>query len=53
MPTPRGIFPVGYRWLFIWKQNENGEVVRYKAMLVAQGFTQRPGLISTKLIHQL
>jgi hypothetical protein len=29
---------------FIQKQNENGEVVRYKARLVAQGFTQRPGV---------
>jgi hypothetical protein len=41
MPTPRDIFPVGYKWVFIRKQNENGEVVRYKARLVAQGFTQR------------
>jgi hypothetical protein len=43
MPTSRNIFPVGYKWVFIRKQNENGEVVRYKERLVAQGFTQRPG----------
>jgi hypothetical protein len=42
MPTPRNIFPVGYKWVFILKRNENGKVVRYKARLVAQGFTQRP-----------
>jgi hypothetical protein len=42
MPTPRNIFPVGYKWVFIRKRNENGEVVRYKARLVAHGFTQRP-----------
>ena len=44
MPTPRGIFPVGYKWVFVRKQNENNEVVRYKARLVAQGFTQKPGV---------
>jgi hypothetical protein len=35
MPTPPGIFPVGYKWVFIHKRNENNEVVRYKARLVA------------------
>jgi hypothetical protein len=41
MSTPPGIFPMGYKWVFIHKRNENNEVVRYKAMLVAQGFTQK------------
>ena len=44
MPTPRGIFPVGYKWVFVRKRNENNEVVKYKARLVAQGFTQKPGV---------
>jgi hypothetical protein len=44
MPTPPGIFPMGYKWVFIRKRNENNKVVRYKASLVAQGFTQRPGV---------
>ena len=44
MPTPPGILPVGYKWVFVRKRNENNEVVRYKARLVAQGFTQRPGV---------
>jgi hypothetical protein len=39
MPTPPKVFPVGFKWVFIRKQNENNEVVRYKARLVAQGFT--------------
>ena len=43
IPTPPKTFPVGFKWVFVRKQNENNEVVRYKARLVAQGFTQRPG----------
>jgi hypothetical protein len=43
-PTPSSILLVGYKWVFIQKRNENNEVVRYKARLVAQGFTQRPGV---------
>jgi hypothetical protein len=39
--TPEGVKPVGYMWGFVWKWNENGEIVRYKARLVAQGFSQR------------
>ena len=33
--TPHDIKPVGYKWVFVRKRNENGEVVRYKARLVA------------------
>ena len=42
--TPPNVFPVGFKWVFIRKRNENNEVVRYKARLVAQGFMQRPGI---------
>ena len=42
--TTKGVKPVGYRWIFVRKRNEKGEVVRYKARLVAQGFSQRPGI---------
>ena len=44
IPTPPSIFPVGYKWVFVRKWNKNNEVVRYKARLVAQGFTQRPNI---------
>ena len=44
MPTPPGIFPVEYKWVFVRKRNENNEVVRYKARPVAQGFMQRPSV---------
>jgi hypothetical protein len=42
--TPPHIRPVGHKWVFVRKRNERNEVVRYKARLVAQGFTQRPGV---------
>jgi hypothetical protein len=44
IPTPPRTYPVGFKWGFIQKQNENNEVVRYKVRLVTQGFTQRPDI---------
>jgi len=43
--TPEGVKPVVYRWVFVQTRNENGEIIRYKARLVAQGFSQRPGIV--------
>jgi len=40
IPTLPKTFPMGFKWVFVQKRNENNEVVRYKARLVAQGFTQ-------------
>ena len=42
--TPKVIKLVGYRWIFVQKQNEQNEIMQYKARLVAQGFSQRYGL---------
>src|SRR5690606_7736635 len=42
--TPYDVKPVGYKWVFVRKRNEHGEIVRYKARLVAQGSSQRPGI---------
>ena len=44
VPTPKHVKPVGYRWVFVQKRNENNEIVRYKASLVAQDFSQRPDI---------
>jgi len=41
---PKGVMHIRYKWVFIRKQNENNEIVRYKARLVAQGFSQRPNI---------
>ena len=43
-PTPPNIKLVGHKWVFVRKRDENNEVARYKARLVAQGFSQRPGI---------
>ena len=40
---PRGANVIGSRWVFKTKRDETGKIVRYKARLVAQGFSQEPG----------
>ena len=40
---PRSRKPVGSKWVFKVKSDEDGNVERYKARLVAQGFTQKFG----------
>ena len=42
--TPKGVKPIGYKWVFVQKRNENNEIIRYKAQLVAEGFSQRPNI---------
>ena len=41
---PKNYNVIGTKWVFRIKQNEEGTVVRNKARLVAQGFTQVVGL---------
>jgi hypothetical protein len=41
---PEGVMPIGYKWVFVRKRNEKNEIIRYKARLVAQGFSQRPDI---------
>ena len=47
--TSKGVKPVGCKWVFTKKRDENHVVVRYKARLVAQGFSRGRGLTMTIL----
>ena len=38
--TLGNIKPVGYKWVFLKKRNENDEIIRYKTRLVAHTHTQ-------------
>jgi len=42
--APKGSNIVGCRWVYAVKKDAAGNVVRYKARLVAQGFSQVPGV---------
>ena len=41
---PPGCKPVGCKWIFKKKLRPDGTVDKYKARLVAQGFTQQKGI---------
>ena len=40
---PVGRKAIGCKWVFLRKKDEHGKIVKYKARLVAQGFSQKPG----------
>ena len=41
---PENRKPIGSKWVFKKKTKADGSIERYKARLVAQGFSQKPGL---------
>ncbi|KAG9458112.1 hypothetical protein H6P81_002620 [Aristolochia fimbriata] len=41
---PIGFKPIGCKWVFKTKRDSSGNIKRYKAHLVAKGFTQREGI---------
>ena len=42
--TPEDVKSIGYKWIFVRKRNENNQIIRYKARLIVQGFSKRPGI---------
>ena len=34
---------IGCKWVFVRKRNEMGDIIQWKARIVAQGFSQKPG----------
>lgn len=41
---PKGVKPIGTRWVFATKRDGAGNVVRFKARFVAKGFMQQEGV---------
>ena len=41
---PRGVKPIGLKWVFKIKRNADGSISKYKARLVAKGYVQRHGV---------
>ncbi|KAL0284899.1 UNVERIFIED_CONTAM: Retrovirus-related Pol polyprotein from transposon RE2 [Sesamum radiatum] len=41
---PKGVRPVGCKWVYKRKLGADGKVTTFKARLVAKGYTQRPGV---------
>ncbi|KAI3775881.1 hypothetical protein L1987_45638 [Smallanthus sonchifolius] len=46
---PKGVYPIGTKWVFKCKKDDRGVVVRNKARLVVQGFNQQEGIDYTKV----
>ena len=44
VPLPKSRNVVGSKWVFKFKFDTKGNIARYKACLVAQGFLQQPGM---------
>ncbi|XP_070054928.1 secreted RxLR effector protein 161-like [Nicotiana tomentosiformis] len=44
LPKPENALIIGTKWVFRNKLNEDGKVVRNKAILVAQGYSQQEGV---------
>ncbi|KAM1271923.1 hypothetical protein ACFX2J_032678 [Malus domestica] len=50
---PPGVKTIEVKWVFKTKLNENGEVDKYKAQLVAKGYSQKYGLDTIRAVISL
>ena len=41
---PKGVKPIGLKWVFKVKRNADGSIHKYKARLVAKGYVQKQGI---------
>lgn len=41
VPKPKGVQPISCKWVYILKSRPDGSIERYKALLVARGFSQK------------
>jgi hypothetical protein len=48
---PHGAKTVGVKWVYKTKLNERGKVDKYKACLVAKGYTQQYGVDYMGVLH--
>jgi hypothetical protein len=46
---PLGHKMIGLKWVFKVKRDEHGAIVKHKALLVAKGYVQRPGIDFTEV----
>ncbi|KAI3773999.1 hypothetical protein L1987_48541 [Smallanthus sonchifolius] len=46
---PTGAYPIGTKWVFKYKKDDRGVMVRKKARLVIQGFNQQEGIDYTEV----
>jgi len=46
---PKGMKPIGVKWIFKTKLKENGEINKFKTRLVAKGYAQQYGMDYTKV----
>jgi transposase InsO family protein len=44
VPLPQGRTAIGGKWVYKTKRNATGDIVKYKARWVAQGFSQKSGI---------
>jgi hypothetical protein len=53
VPLPKSSKPICYKWVFKIKHGVDGDVERYKARLLARGFTQTFGVDYNENLHPL